>query len=356
MTPLEGKIRQALREEAGDIQAGTTPPLRLPARRRRFFSLTYGGGERKEAPAAAWRGWLSPVAAAVVVGAVIAAGLAVSRALPARGRPAGDRLASAAAINEAAAAWTGAQVSRSARVSCDRQMCQLLAAQHIPPADLNVLTPGAATPLRSDVIVATAEVRRELGARLGSVYAPVILASFGSGKTRVDIRLIAPQGAATYRSELSADLQARKAAGRQLSDSKLIRMSAVARRQLLAGQVDSRLLTLLTTLAMSHPVTVVAFRDSGPGAAPGVPLRAVELAAASQTINKHRALSVDGMLALVNQQQPPFRPARAGEIRLRDDETVIRIQFPAPSPLGLFGAFAAPGPLGVNGTGGHASP
>jgi hypothetical protein len=336
MTPLEDRIRQALREEAGDIQAGTTPPLRLPARRRRFFSLTYGGSESKEAPAAAWRGWLAPVAAAVVVATVIAAGLAVSRALPARGRPAGDRLAAAAAINEAAA-WTGAQVSRSARVSCDPQMCQLLAAQHIPPADLNVLTPGATNPLRSNVIVATAEVRRELGARLSSVYAPVILASFGSGQTRVDIRLIALRGAAAYRSELSADLQDRKAAGRQLSDNKLIRMSAVARRQLRAGQVDSRLLTLLTSLATTHPVTVVAFRDSGPGAAPGVPLRAVELATASQTINKHRALSVDGTLALVNQQQPPYRPARAGEIRLRDDTSAIRIEFEAPSPLGLLG-------------------
>jgi hypothetical protein len=216
-------------------------------------------------------------------------------------------------------------------------MCQALAAHHIPAADLYVLKPGAATPLRSDVIVATPAVRREFGARLSSVYAPVILASFGSGKNRVDIRVITPLGAAAYRSALSADLEGRKAAGRRLSDSKLMRMSAVARRQLLAGQVDSRLLTLLMAVATSHPVSVVAFGDSGPGAAPGVPLRSVELATASPTINAHRALSVQGMLSLVNQQLPPFRPARAGRIRLRDGETVIRIEFAAPSPLGLLG-------------------
>jgi hypothetical protein len=335
MTPLEDRIRRALRGEAGDIPPGTAPPLRLPARRRRFLSLAYGGGERQEAPAAAWRGWLAPVAAAVVVAAVIAGGLALSRALPA-GRPASDPPAVGAAFNEAAA-WTGAQVSRSARVSCDPQMCQALAAQHIPPADLDVQKPGAANPLRSDVIVATPLVRREFGARLSSVYAPVTLASFGSGPTRVDIRLIAPGGAAAYRSALRADMQSRKAAGRQLSDNKLVMMSAVARRQLLAGQVDSRLLTLLMGVATSYPVTVVAFGDAGPGAAHGVPLRAVELGVPTPTVNRHHSLTVQGMFELLNRQLPPFRPARAGRIRLRDGESVIRVEFGAPSPLGLLG-------------------
>jgi hypothetical protein len=353
VTPLEDRIRHALRGEAGDIPPGTAPPLRLPARRRRFFALAYGGGESKEAPAGAWRGWLAPGAAAVVVAAVIAAGLAVSRALPARGRPADDRLAAAAAVNEAAAAWTGAQVSRSARVSCDPQMCEALAAHHIPAGDLDVLRPGAANPLRSDVIVATAGVRRELGVRLSSVYAPVILASFGSGRTRVDVRVIAPDGAAAYTSELSADLQSRKAAGRQLSDGKLVMMSARARRQLLAGQVDSRLLTMLMGVATRYPVTVVAFGDAGPGAAPGVPLRSVDLGVPTPTVNRHHSLTVQGMLELLNRQRPPYRPARAAQIRLRDGETLFRIEFGAPSPLGLLGASSPPG---VHGTGGRASP
>jgi hypothetical protein len=355
MTPLEDRIRQALRGEAGDIPPGTAPPLRLPARRRRFFALAYGGGESKEAPAAAWRGWLVPVAAAVVVAAVIAAGLAVSRALPARGRLASAPQAAAVAVNEAAA-WTGAQVSSSAVVSCDPQMCQALAAHHIPAGRLDVLKSGAANPLPSDVIVATPLVRREFGARLDSVYAPVILASFGSGKTRVDIRLIAFRGAAAYRSELSADLQSRKLAGKQLSDSQRMAISAAARRQLRAGQVDSRLLTTLAALATIHPFSVVAFGDSGPGAAPGVPLRAAELATTSKTASPGRPLTMARVLAWVNRQEPPFRPARAGRIRLRDGQTVIRIEFAAPSPLGLLGASAVSGPRGVHGTGGRASP
>jgi hypothetical protein len=305
--------------------------------------------------AAAWRGWLAPAAAAVVVAAVIAGGLAVSRALPAGHGPAGDPPAEAAAIDEAAA-WTGAQVSRSARVSCDPLMCRALAAHHIPAADLNVLKPGAAAPLRSDVIVATPLIRHEFGGRLSSVYAPVILASFGSGQTRVDIRLIAPLGAAAYRSALRADMQSRKAAGRQLADNKLVMMSARAKRQLLAGQVDSRLLTLLMGVATSYPVTVVAFGDAGPGAAHGVPLRSVDLGVPTPTVNRHHSLTVQGMFELLNRQHPPYHPARAAQILLRDDETVFRIEFAAPGPLGLLGAFAGPGPLGVNKNGGHASP
>jgi hypothetical protein len=60
----------------------------------------------------------------------------------------------------------------------------------------------------------------------------------------------------------------------------------------------------------------------------------VELATTSQAVIAGRPLTVQGMLALVNQQLPPFRPARAGRIRLRDGETVIRIEYAAPSPVG----------------------
>ena len=225
-------------------------------------------------------------------------------------------------------------------VSCDPVMCQALAAHHIPAGELDVLKPGAANPLRSDVIVATPLVRREFGGRLSSVYAPVILASFGSGQTRVDVRLIAPQGAAAYRSALRADMQSRKEAGTQLSDDKQIAISAVAKTQMRTGQVDSRLLVMLAELTTIHPLSVVAFGDSGPGAAPGVPLRSVELATPSQTAKAGRPLTVRRMLALLNRQHPPYRPARAGRIRLGDGQTVIRIEFAAPSPLGLLGTCA----------------
>jgi hypothetical protein len=47
MTPLEDKLREAIRAKAGEVPPDAVPPLRLPDRRLRSFSLTYGGGERK---------------------------------------------------------------------------------------------------------------------------------------------------------------------------------------------------------------------------------------------------------------------------------------------------------------------
>ena len=76
MTRLEDRVREAFAGKAREFPPEAVPPLRLPARRRRFFSLAYGGGERKEAPAS--RGWLVPAAAAVMVAAVIAGSAAVS--------------------------------------------------------------------------------------------------------------------------------------------------------------------------------------------------------------------------------------------------------------------------------------
>src|SRR6266700_298301 len=98
-----------------------------------------------------------------------------------------------------AAAWVTAQVSRNAIVACDPAVCPVLEAQGFPAPDLVVLRLDAPDPLGSDVVVATAAVRAGLGSRLGSVYAPEVIASFRSGTQRIDIRAVAPDGAAAYR-------------------------------------------------------------------------------------------------------------------------------------------------------------
>jgi len=328
MTPLEDRIRQALRGEAGDMPPGTAPPLRLPARRRRFFSLAYGGGERQGAPTGSRWGRLAPAAAAVVVVAVIAGSLAASHIIHASNQPQAVAAADQAAANETAA-WIEAQVSRSASISCDPVMCRVLAVHGIPARELNVLKSGAGNPLGSQIVVATTAVRQEFGDRLSSVYAPGILATFGSGTTRIDIRIVAQDGPAAYRSALRADLRNRKKSGAGLAGSNRIGASAAARTQLRTGQVDARVMIDLALLASLRPVSVVAFVDSGPGAGPGVPLRAMELAVPS-----HAALRQ--MLTFFGEQRPPYRRARPGVIRLRDGHRVLRVEFAAPSPMGLF--------------------
>ena len=65
--------------------------------------------------------------------------------------------------------------------------------------------------------MSTAAIRNLFGSRLASAYAPTVLASFGSGKTRIDVRVIAHDGAASYLAALKADLQQRKTGGQALA-------------------------------------------------------------------------------------------------------------------------------------------
>jgi hypothetical protein len=229
-------------------------------------------------------------------------------------------------------------------VSCDPVMCHALMAHGIPARDLDVLGPGTAGPLRSQVIVATAAVRRQLGSGLSSVYAPATIASFGSGSARTDVRVIAPGGAAAYRSALSADLASRKAAGTQMLRSPRIRISAAASRQLLAGHVDSRLLITIVTISAQFPVSILAFGDPGPGAGAGSPLRSAELAGTESTHPTGSSSSVQQMLRFLRAQKPPYAPARAELARLSRGQPVVRVEFAAPSPLGLL---ASPGSGGA---------
>jgi hypothetical protein len=237
----------------------------------------------------------------------------------------------AAATRQQAAAWVTAQVSRSAVVSCDPAMCAVLEARGFPAGDLMTLGSGASDPLGSAVIVSTTAVRSEFGSRLTSVYAPTVIASFGSGSARVDIRVYAAGGAAAYLAALRADQQVRENLGRVLLRNSRVSATPAARAQLAAGQVDTRLLAILATLSGQGPVSIVAFGDSGPGASPGVPLRAAELASPPGA----KAGYLPSTLALLRAQQPPYLANSATLARLSDGLQVVRIEFAAPSPLGL---------------------
>ena len=139
-------------------------------------------------------------------------------------------------------------------MSCDPVMCLALRDGGFPASSLMPLGSAAADPLGSSVIVETAALRNQFGPRLASVYAPVVIASFGSGAARVDVRAYAAGSASDYRAALAADAAARRAAGRRLLGSPHIAAAAAARRELAAGRVDSRLLITLATLAAGQDV------------------------------------------------------------------------------------------------------
>ena len=239
----------------------------------------------------------------------------------------------AAAAGHAAAVWVAHQVSRDAIVACDPGMCRLLQAQGFPAVNLLMLRPRTTGLLFSDVIVATQAVRNLYGSRLQRENAPVVIASFGSGRAQIDIRAIAPGGAAMYRAALAADWAARRVAAAELVKNPRIHAGGTARQELLSGKVDSRLLITLAALAGSHPVNVVEFGDAAPGASAGVPVREMEISAAGNPA--YRPAELQRIRSSVVAQRAAFLPAQVSVVRLAGGGTALRIAFGAPGPLGL---------------------
>jgi hypothetical protein len=244
-------------------------------------------------------------------------------------------LAAEAAARRSAAFWVAEQVSRSAVVSCDPAMCKSLEADQVPAGDLIQLGPTAPYPLGAAVVVVTAAVRKQFGSSLASGYAPAVLATFGSGLAKVDVRAIAPEGAAAYLAALKNDVLARKAAAPTLLHiSERIAYSARAGRQLAAGQVDTRLMIAIADLASLRPVTVEAFGDYGPGATPGIPLRSADLSETNGATPTAKSAYVKSVVKLLSSENSPYRAARVALVHT-GVHTVLRIEFAAPSPLGL---------------------
>jgi len=241
---------------------------------------------------------------------------------------------------EQAAAWVAGQIGRTTIVSADPAMCRVLESHGVAARNLYELGPEATNPLHSTVIVATPAVRAQFGTLLSSVYAPAVLASFGSGRQGVDIREIAPRGAAAYRSLLAADLAARKSTAAELLRSNRINVSPTARKQFSAGQVDSRLEITVAAMAAKRPIYIVAFNGFAPGADANMPLRFADLVQASPGYPAgSRSVTpafVRSMAAFLR-GAAPFRPLRVETVRLAGGHAVLRIGFAAPSPFGLLG-------------------
>jgi hypothetical protein len=245
-------------------------------------------------------------------------------------------LKAAAAARTAAAAWVVQQVASDAIVACDPQMCAVLQQAGVPAGRLQPLGTGQAGPLSSDVLVATAAVRQEFGARLARVYAPAVLASFGTGSAQVAIRVIAPDGAAAYVTSLRTDQAARVSAGKQLLRNPRIHAAPTALPGLANGQVDARLLTVFAALATLHSVRVLGFAAAPAGASPGLPLRTAYLAPAGPG-TRQQPNSLPSLASFLRAQLPPYRPASITEVRLSGGSPALRVEFAAPSPLGLLG-------------------
>ena len=249
---------------------------------------------------------------------------------PGNSGPASSALRMAAADRHQAATWIAQQVASSVVVACDPEMCNELQQSGFPAGQLMELQPSAPDPLGSLVVVATPVIRNQFGARLASVYAPLVIASFGSGAERVDVRYVAPDGTATFESQLAADQTSRIAAGEQLLTNKHVQASTAARQALLAGQVDPRLLVTLSALAHQMPLHLVAFDDPSPGVSSDVPLRGAEIGAAASA-------GLPAMVAFLRAQQSQYAPAMASITQVAKGQSVVTVRYDAPGPMGLGG-------------------
>jgi predicted Ser/Thr protein kinase len=243
-----------------------------------------------------------------------------------------SQLGAEALARTQAITWILNQVSSAAVVSCDTQVCNDLASNGFPSSQLSPLGPGSNDPLGSTLLVATDTVRNQFGPRL-AVYAPAIIASFGTGNTRIDILWLYPGGAAAYSPALRSALLARKIADAQLLTNSNVRLSAKARKQLLSGQVDPSLPDLLAIMAHSHPVYVVDFASQSPGGGPASLLRWMDLAATVKAAHLTRTAYLGWMQSFIGTQRAEYRPAWIQPITLRTGQGVLRIGYGAPSPL-----------------------
>jgi hypothetical protein len=244
--------------------------------------------------------------------------------------------AAQAAVRAQAAAWVAGQVSPDTTVSCDAMMCAALTAHGFPAGKLVRLGPSSPDPVPSDLVVATSAVRALFGNSLAIAWAPAVLASFGSGPGVITVRVVAPHDAAAYRTSLEAGLAARKRSGTALLNDPRTTVSASARSELAAGQVDSRLLLALASLAAHQPIDIVRFEDPGPGASPGVPLRFADLAATIPPARMDAAAYLRATLAVLSTAAARTGPARVVSGTLQG-QPALQIQFTAPTPLEMAG-------------------
>jgi hypothetical protein len=304
----------------------------------------YGGAEAPT-PSSRWGGVRWPLVVFVLLLVILAlVGLQLSGALntssPGQSTagsggnagqpgPGGGSLAGATAARNHAASWIARQVTSSDLIACDPLMCSTLQDDGVPASRLMTMDPTSTDPLGADVVAATSSVRSQFGSRLVSEYAPELIATFGSGASRVDVRAVANFGAAAFQAKEQADLAARKSAGVQLLKNSF-HVPAQGARQIRAGQVDSRVLVTLAALLSQRPVQIGSFGDTGPGA-PVLYRQVTVVNAPGQTGTS--ALSAD--LKQVQTQRNSFRPAHARIVHLAHGQSALRIEFGAPDQPGL---------------------
>ena len=241
--------------------------------------------------------------------------------------------------------WPGRHVGRgSGRPRCRRGLRRghLLEPRgtRIPGQQPHSPAATAPDPYGSVLVIATADIRSQFGSKLSSVYAPEVIASFGTGSDRIDIRVIAPQrsGSVPRRAELRTWRPGSHPAPQLLRNSR-ISVSSVARRtSSRPGSSTCGCITTIAFLAGQHPVDIVGFGGVAPGADPGVPLRTVYLAESDAAAHLTGGAYVRALQAVATRADPALcaaerRHRSACRRAARPADRVRRPQSAWPAPV-----------------------
>jgi hypothetical protein len=273
-----------------------------------------------------------------VILAVVAAGCvtaAIAAALPAPPprhvavKPSAAQL-QAVANERAAGLWVASQVPAGTPVACDPRMCGYLASAGVSD-DLALksgkLAPGTALPAGAAFVISTPALRHQAGSLLAA-SAPEVLAAFGAGPTRADVLVVATSAAA-FRHAVQSQVAASARLGRALARDRRLHLAAAARRELVTGQVDQRLLVLLKQMVATNSVYVNAFGDPDPGASWPAQLRSFTLGALRRHVRRHLVNYSDAYLDVVHRQQA----ASAQQITGPNGGPALLIQVTVPGSL-----------------------
>jgi len=233
-----------------------------------------------------------------------------------------------------AVAWIARYVSHSTRVACDSTLCTALKNTGFPGSDLTGLRLGSRAPLTSALVVETPSVTTWLGTSFITDSAPLILASFGNKASGIDIRVVAPEGAAAYQRQLTAEMTAssKNLAPALLSGQGNVTVSIprAAQAQMTKGEVDWRALVALFYLAGYKAVQVLDFGNTASGGSAGLPLRYMDLAVNGHIAHMSATAYMAWLLRTLRGLQYPAQSQVTVEL---DGTPALRVDFGAPTPL-----------------------
>lgn len=232
-------------------------------------------------------------------------------------------------------AWVAANLPVDARVVADAVVMADLAKTGTPAwnlLDYRTLDAQKASAASAsgwkvyEYIISTPALRTSLapaGQTRTAIASSTIVASFGAGNTRVEVREIDPDGVDAAAASRAQAEQASSEAGRQLLTNANIRLSPEAAQDVVSGKADGRLLSVLVGLGSQHTLTIGSFTDPAPSGLFPSELRQVSVLVVDGSLVADQTPQVAAVVDWLAAQTGAFRPSA---VAVRGNQLLIRFR------------------------------